>query len=86
MSAVPLFVPSFFIPINSHDISRDLEEARRKKGREEAEVKSLKRESKISGHSSYLVCGFPMIEQVGIHAVWPMDNWLCFSTNKCRPN
>ena len=36
----------------------------------------LKHDSSIFRQSTYVVCGFPMIEQVRLCAVWPMENWL----------
>ena len=40
------------------------------------EFLALKHESMIFGHSSNPVCGFSMMEQVRLCAVWPMENWL----------
>ena len=36
----------------------------------------LKHDSSIFRQSTYSVCGFSMIEQVRLCAVWPMENWL----------
>ena len=46
-----------------------------RKGRK-PEFLTLKLESRFLGHSSNLVCGFSMMEQVRLCAVWPMENWL----------
>ena len=46
------------------------------------EFLALKQESRILGHSSNPVCGFCMMEQVRLCAVWPMENWLGSSLNK----
>ena len=40
------------------------------------EFLALKHESRILGHSSNPVCGFFMMEQVRLCAVWSMENWL----------
>ena len=45
------------------------------------EFLALKHKSRILGHSSNPVCGFFMIEQVSLCAVWPMENWLGSSLN-----
>ena len=45
------------------------------------EFLALKHESRILGHSSNPVCGFSMMEQVRLCAVWPMENWLGSSLN-----
>ena len=37
-----------------------------------SEVLALKHESRILGHSSIHLCGFSMMEQVRLCAVWPM--------------
>ena len=37
---------------------------------------ALKQESRILGHSSDPLCGFSMMQQVMLCAVWPMENWL----------
>ena len=39
------------------------------------EFLALKQESRILGHSSNPVCGFSMMEQVRLCAVWLMENW-----------
>ena len=41
-----------------------------------SECLALKHESRILGHSSNPVCGFSMMEQVRLCAVWPVENWL----------
>ena len=41
-----------------------------------AEFLALKHESRILGHSSNPACGFSMMEQVRLCAVWPMEDWL----------
>ena len=41
-----------------------------------AELLALKHRSRILGHSSNPVCGFYVMEQVIICAVWSMENWL----------
>ena len=51
---------------------------------EEAEFLALKHESRIIGHSSNPVGGFYMMEQVGLCAGWPMENWLGSSLNKIQ--
>ena len=50
------------------------------------EFLALKHDSRILGHSSHPVCGFPMMEQVRLCAVWPIENWLGYSLNQtqCR--
>ena len=40
------------------------------------EFLALKHESRILGHSTNSVCGFSMMAQVRLCAVWPMENWL----------
>ena len=45
-----------------------------------ADILFLKHESNILGHSSNPVCGFSMMQQVRLCAVWPMGNWLGSST------
>ena len=40
------------------------------------EVLALKHESKIFSQSSNLVCGFSMMEQVRLCAVWPTQNFI----------
>ena len=47
-----------------------------------AEFLALKHESRILGHSSNPVCGFSMMEQVILCAVWHMENWLGSSLNQ----
>ena len=47
----------------------------------QSESLALKHESRILGHSSNPVCGFSMMEQVRLRAVWPMENWLASSLN-----
>ena len=42
----------------------------------------LNQESRILGHSSNPVCGFSVMEQVILCAVWPMENWLGSSMNQ----
>ena len=49
-----------------------------------AEFLALKHDSRILGHSSHPVCGFPMMEQVRLCAVWPMENWLGSSLNQIQ--
>ena len=39
------------------------------------EFLALKHESRILGLLSNTVCGFSMMEQVRLCAVWPMENW-----------
>ena len=46
------------------------------------EFLALKHESRILRHSSNPVCGFSMMEQVRLSAVWPMENWLGSSLNQ----
>ena len=41
----------------------------------------LKHDSRILGQSSNSVCGFSMMEQVMLCAVWPAENWLGSSIN-----
>ena len=48
------------------------------------EFLALKQESRILGHSSKPVCGFSMIEQVRLCAIWPMENWLGSSLNHIK--
>ena len=52
---------------------------------EGAEFLALKHESGILGHSSNHVCGFSMMVQVRLCAVWPMENWLGSSRYRVRP-
>ena len=40
------------------------------------EFLALKHKSRIFGHSSNPVCGFSMMEQVRLCAVWVRENWL----------
>ena len=56
----------------------------------EAEFLALTQESRILGHSYNPVCGFTMMEQVRLCAVWPMENWLAYrdswgQLSICRP-
>ena len=44
----------------------------------------LKHESRILGHSSNPVCGFSILEQVRLSAVWPIENWIGSSLNKIQ--
>ena len=46
-----------------------------------ADILFLKHESSIFRQSYYPVCGFSMMEQVRLCAVWPMENWLGSSMN-----
>ena len=48
------------------------------------EFLALKHESRILGHSSNRLCGFSMMEQVRLCAVWPMENWLGSSLNQIQ--
>ena len=48
------------------------------------EILALKHESRILRHSSNPVCGFSMMEQVRLCAVWPMENWLGSSLNQIQ--
>ena len=48
----------------------------------EAEFLALKHESRILGHASNPACGFSMMKEVRLCAVWPMENWLGTSLNK----
>ena len=45
----------------------------------EAEVLALKHESRILGQWCNPVCGFSMMEQVRLGAVWPTENWIASS-------
>ena len=49
-----------------------------------SEFLALKKESSIFGHSSNPVCGFSMMKQVRLCAVWPMENWLGSSLNQIQ--
>ena len=49
-----------------------------------ADILFLKHESSILGQSSNPVCGFSKMEQVGLCAVWLMENWLCSSLNQMQ--
>ena len=40
------------------------------------EFLALKQKNRILGHSYNPVCGFSMMEQVTLCAVWPLENWL----------
>ena len=51
---------------------------------ERAEFVALKHKSGILGHSSNPVCGFSMMEQVRLCAVWPIENWLGSSLNQIQ--
>ena len=42
------------------------------------EFLALKHESRILGHSSNIVCGFSMMEQVRLCVVWAMENELAW--------
>ena len=46
-----------------------------------AEILFLKHESSIFRQLCNPVCGFSMMEQVRLCAVWPMENWLGTSMN-----
>ena len=48
------------------------------------EFLALKHESRILGHSSNPVCGFSIMEQVRLCAVWPMETWLGSSLNQIQ--
>ena len=52
--------------------------------RSRPEFLALKHKSRILGHSSNPVCGFSMMEQVRLCAVWPMENWLGSSLNQIQ--
>ena len=52
--------------------------------RREAEFLALKHESMILRHSSNPVCGFSMMKQVKLCAVWPMENLLGSSLNQIQ--
>ena len=45
------------------------------------EFLALKHKSRILGHSPNPVCGFSMLEQVRLCAVYPMEYWLGGSLN-----
>ena len=49
-----------------------------------AEFLALKHKSRILRHSSNPVCGFSMMEQIRLCAVWPMENWLGSSLNQIQ--
>ena len=46
-----------------------------------ADILFLKHACSILRHSSNSVCGFSMMEQVLLCALWPTENWLCSSIN-----
>ena len=48
------------------------------------EILALKHKGRILGHSSDLVCGFSMMEQVRLCSVWPMENWCGSSLNQIQ--
>ena len=48
------------------------------------EFLALKHGSRILGHSCNPVCGFSMMEQVRLCAVWLMENWLGSSLNQIQ--
>ena len=48
------------------------------------EFLALKHKSRLLGHSSNPVCGFSMMEQVWLCAVWPTENWLGPSLNQIQ--
>ena len=48
------------------------------------ELLTLKHKSRILRHSSNPVCGFFMMEQDRLCAVWPMENWLGSSQNQIQ--
>ena len=48
------------------------------------EFLALKHNSRILGHSSNPVCGFSIMEQVRLCAVWPTENWLGSSLNNIQ--
>ena len=54
---------------------------RTSEGHSQTEFLALKHESRILGHPSNPVCGFFVMEQVYLCAVWFMDNWLGSSLN-----
>ena len=51
---------------------------------DEPEFLALKHESRIFGHSSNPLCGFSMMEQATLCAVWPMENLLGSSLNQIQ--
>ena len=48
------------------------------------EFLALKHESRILRDSSNPVCGFSMMEQARLCAVWPIENWLGSSLNQIQ--
>ena len=48
------------------------------------ELLALKHKSRIVGNLSDSVCGFSIMEQVRLCAVWPMENWLGSSLNQIQ--
>ena len=46
-----------------------------------ADILFLKHTCSILTHSSNPECGFSMMEQVLLCALWPTENWLCSSIN-----
>ena len=50
----------------------------------EPDILFLKHSSRISRQSSSPVCGFSMMKQVRLCAVWPMENWLGSSKTTYR--
>ena len=48
------------------------------------EFLALKQESMILGHLSNPVCGFSMMGQVGLRAIWTMENLLGSSLNQIQ--
>ena len=47
----------------------------------QADILFLKQDSSIFRQSSNPVCGFSVLEQVRLCAVWPTENWLGYSMN-----
>ena len=45
---------------------------------------ALKHKSRILGHPSNPECGFSMMEQVRLCAVWPMENWIASSLKQIQ--
>ena len=48
------------------------------------DIVALKHASSIFRQSSNPVCGFSMMEQVRLCAIWPMENWLGSSLNQIQ--
>ena len=79
------------MPFSQHNVCsfiiqsrRALQSDWRSSGLFPAEFLALKHESRILRHSTSPVCGFSMMEQVRLIAVWPMENLLGSSLSQIQ--